>query len=168
KIDALHSFKRAVALDDVFYRNCHHRLRLGVRRQSRRLGVHGFTNLLLGTYTSAVIPGTKRSPGLSINSFTCTVSMSRLGPPLISRWVAKSASDAFAITLPHTAAPEGITTRSQSPSSTASASVSGSGAYTQVSVRSTMVTIGAPAATTSPCLAARTFTFPLTGANTLE
>ncbi len=52
---------------------------------------------------------TSRS-GLSISSFSRTVLMSRLRPPLMSRCVAKSASADLAITLPCTVAPLGITT----------------------------------------------------------
>ena len=47
------------------------------------------------------------SPGLGISSLIWTVLMSRLRPPLMSRWVAKSASADLAMTLPCTAGAAG-------------------------------------------------------------
>ncbi len=81
----------------------------------------------LGTSTSAVIPGTKRSPGLGIRSLMRMVLMSRLSR-LTSRWVAKSPSAVLTITLPVHPTPLGMRTFSWSPMATASAWVSGMGA----------------------------------------
>src|SRR5690242_10515111 len=118
-----------------------------------------------GTTTSAVIPGTKSSLGFSMRSFSTTVLMSRLRR-LTSRWVAKSPSTALKKTLPGTVWPLGMRTLKTSPRAMWSAYVSGTAARTQVSLKSTMVTMGWPGLTTSPSRAARTETVPLTGAST--
>ena len=78
KADVLNGFKIAVALDDMLHLNG--RRARAIWRVGGSCGEsrHCFTSLFLGIYTSAIMPGTNRSPGLSISSLSCTVLMSRL------------------------------------------------------------------------------------------
>src|SRR6185437_7354958 len=115
--------------------------------------------------TLAVIPGTNCRRGFSICSFRPMVFMSRLSR-LTSRCVAKSPSAALLMTRPGTISPFGSCTCSVSPMPMATALSSGIEARTQVSFRSTMVTIGEPICTTSPWRATRTDTVPEMGAST--
>ncbi len=111
------------------------------------------------------MPGVRRWSRLSTRTLSTTALMSRLLRPT-SRWVAKSASTPLKMTLPSSTRPEGRRTLSASPRATPSDSVSGTAARTQTSLRSTTVTMGWPALTTSPWRAARTETVPEMGATT--
>ena len=96
-----------------------------VDAQPSAASAHCFTSLLLGTYTSAVIPGTNCSSGLWNQQLDLHRLDVALAPAVDVALRGEVGQRDLAITLPCTVAPLGITTCRLSPSCTASACVSG-------------------------------------------